>query len=98
MSGMHILLRKLVSQAEEEGLPLAQIMARELSATEIDRLQDFLTAEMTQSYAAIADFMRDVEVPDTYDFTSMNEAQLDLLQEELMFALSDSQSKARSEA
>ena len=95
---MHDMLQKLVSQAEEEGVPLAQVMARELSMNEIDSLEGFLREEMNENYAAIADFMRDVDVSGSYDFSSMSEDQLDELQQELMYALSDAPRHVASEA
>ena len=95
---MHNVLQKLVSQAEEEGVPLAQVMARELSMDEIDSLGGFLKTEMDENYAAIADFMRDVDVSGSYDLSSMSEDQLDELQQELMFALSDAPRRVASEA
>ena len=98
MSDMHTVLQKLVGQADEEGVPLAHILARELSADEIDHIEEYLKAEMSDNYAAIADFMTDIEVPGTYDFSSMDESRLDSLQREVICALSDTPLKASSEA
>ena len=95
---MHEVLQKLVSQAEAEGVPLAEVIARELPANEIDEVEGYLRAEMSANYAAIEGFMKDIEVPGSYDFSSMNEEQLDSLQEELMHALSDTPLSIASEA
>ena len=95
---MHEILQRLVSQADDEGVPLAQVIARELTMDEMDSIGEHLRTEMSANYAAIEDFMRDIEVPGSYDFSSMNESQLDSLQEELMYALSDAHSRAASEA
>ena len=95
---MHNVLQKLVSQAEEEGVPLAQVMARELSMDEIDSLEGFLRAEMDDNYAAIADFMKDVEVSGSYDLSMMSEDELDRLKQELTYALSDTPLSVPSEA
>lgn len=95
---MQIILERLISQAEEEGITLAQVMTRELSMNEIDQVQESLRTEMADNYAAIEDFMENVEVPGSYDFSSISEEQLTILQEELMYALSDTPLRALSEA
>jgi hypothetical protein len=98
MSVMQTVLDKLVSQADKNGVTLAEVMAKELSPTEIDRMQQYLRREMHDNYSAIEGFMRDVEVPGTYDFSSMDESELTSLQEDLLEALSDAPSTAMSEA
>jgi hypothetical protein len=92
-----MVLDRLVSQADREGVPLAQVMARELSVNEIDRIQQFLRREMSENYSAIEGFMKDVEVPGTYDFSSMAEEQLTVIQEGIMGALSDTPLSVASE-
>jgi len=94
---MQMVLDRLVSQADREGVPLAQVMARELSVNEIDRIQQFLRREMSENYSAIEGFMKDVEVPGTYDFSSMAEEQLTVIQEGIMGALSDTPLSVASE-
>ena len=98
MSVMHEILQKLVGQADAEGVPLAHMIARELSIDEMDSLVEYLKTEMSENYSAIEEFMKDIEVPGSYDFSSMNESQLDSLQEELICALSDTSLKVPSEA
>ena len=95
---MQTLLDKLVSQADQDGVTLAEIMTRELSPGDIDRMQQYLRHEMDDNYSAIEGFMRDIEVPGTYDFSSMDESELANLQVDLLEALSDTPTLATSEA
>lgn len=82
-------LQNLVSQAEREGVTLAEILNRELGPGGLDKIQTFLSEEISRNYSAIEEFMRDVEVPGTYDFSSMDDDTLCSLQEELRGFLSD---------
>ena len=86
---MQTVLDRLVSQAEDKGVTLAEIMATELTPDEIDRMEQYLRMEMKENYLAIEGFMRDIDVPGTYDFSSMDDSQLSSLQEDLLEALSD---------
>ena len=86
---MQTVLDRLVGQADEKGVTLAEIMATELTPVEIDRMQQYLRTEMKENYLAIEEFMRDIEVPGTYDFSSMDSSELSSLQEDLLEALSD---------
>ncbi len=95
---MQAVLDKLVSQADREGIPLAEVIAKELSVNEIDRIGEFLRKEMSENYSAIEGFMRDIEVPGTYDFSSMADEQLDVIQEGILSALSDTPLSVSSEA
>ncbi len=95
---MQAVLDKLVSQADREGIPLAEVIAKELSVNEIDRIGEFLRKEMSDNYSAIEGFMKDVEVPGTYDFSSMADEQLDVIQEGILSALSDTPLSVSSEA
>ncbi|MCJ2533271.1 MAG: hypothetical protein LN411_05060 [Candidatus Thermoplasmatota archaeon] len=98
MSAMQTLLDKLVSQADQNGVTLAEIMTKELSPGDIDRMQQYLRHEMDDNYSAIEGFMQDIEVPDTYDFSSMDESELANLQVDLLEALSDTPTLVTSEA
>lgn len=82
-------LDDLVSQAEREGVTLAEIMNRELGPGGLDKIQGILSEEISRNYTAIEEFMRDVEAPGTYDFSSMDDDALCSLQEELRCFLSD---------
>ena len=86
---MQIVLDKLVSQADQNGVTLAEIMAKELSPDEIDRMQQYIRREMNDNYSAIEGFMQDIDVPGTYDFSSMGESELTNLQVNILEALSD---------
>jgi len=86
---MQIVLDKLVSQADQNGVTLAEIMAKELSPDEIDRVQQYIRREMNDNYSAIEGFMQDIDVPGTYDFSSMGESELTNLQVNILEALSD---------
>ncbi len=98
MNVMRTMLNKLVSQADQNGVTLAEIMAKELSPGEIDRMQQYLRREMNDNYSAIEGFMQDIDVPGTYDFSSMDESELANLQVNLLEALSDTSTLASSEA
>ena len=63
----HALLQKLVRQSETEGVTLAEVMARTLTASQIDRLQQELADELSEGYECICDFMGEVEVPSLED-------------------------------
>ncbi len=89
MSVMQTVLDRLVSQADKNGVTLAEMMAKELSPGEIDRMQNYLRREMRENYEAIEEFMRDVDVPGNYDFSSMDESELSSLRDDLLEALSD---------
>ena len=95
---MQIVLDKLVSQADQNGVTLAEIMAKELSPDEIDRMQQYIRREMNDNYSAIEVFMQDIDVPGTYDFSSMGESELTNLQVNILEALSDAPILASSEA
>jgi len=79
----------LVSQADQEGKTLAEILTRGLSSKELDRLQREVTQRIRANYISIASFMSDVDVPSTPDFASMTEEQLTDFEKEFLFALSD---------
>lgn len=86
---MQAVLDRMVSQADQEGVTLAEVMARELSPSDMDRMQLYIREEMAASYTAIEEFMGCIEVTGTVDFTSMSDAELDEYQENLLSALSD---------
>ena len=88
---MQAVLDRMVSQADLEGVTLAEIMARELSPSDMDQMQQYIRKEMAVSQEAIEGFMGCIEVTGTFDFTSMSDAELDEYQENLLSALSDTQ-------
>lgn len=54
---------EMVSQAEKEGVSLAVMIAREMTAEEMDAAQLELASELSTRYTSIKHFMADVEVP-----------------------------------
>ena len=96
MRDMQDMIDELVSQAEREGVALAEIINRELGPKDIDSMQRFLSEELSKNYKAIEHFMSDIEIPGTYDFSSMDEDSLCSLQEELRGFLSDAPLLAES--
>jgi hypothetical protein len=63
----------LVSQAEDEGITLAEMISRTLSPEQMDKLQNGLCNELTSNYAKIEGFMRDVKVPSLDELMSQDE-------------------------
>ena len=53
---------KLVRQSEEEGITLGELLARNLTADELDELQNGLAKDLSRGYDRISEFMSDVEV------------------------------------
>ena len=86
---MQAVLERMVSQADLEGVTLAEVIARELSPEDMDRMQQYLRREMADNNAAIEDYMSCIEITGTFDFSSMSQAELDDFQENLLSALSD---------
>jgi len=58
-----VTLVELVSQAETEGMTLAEVISRMLSPKELDLIQSNLEDELSQNYRRIEEFMGGVEVP-----------------------------------
>ena len=56
-------LIELVSQAEREGITLAEVISRTLSPRDLDLIQSNLEDELSENYRKIEDFMGGVEVP-----------------------------------
>jgi hypothetical protein len=98
MGAMQTVLDRMVSQADQEGVTLAEVVSRELSSGDLDRVQEYIRREMADNYAAIEGFMKDIEVTGTFDFSSLSEDELDECQENLRSALSDAPIAAESTA
>ncbi len=60
-------LVELVGKAEEEGVTLAAMISRGLSAGELEAARQELSVEISKSRMATDDYMRDVEVPSLED-------------------------------
>ncbi len=76
----HALLQKLVRQSETEGVTLAEIISRTLTASEIDEVQQELAEELSEGYECICDFMGGVDVPTLEEIMDSEEiAEADLV-------------------
>ncbi len=53
---------ELVSQADTEGVTLAEIISRTMTPKQINKLQSILNSEIIENYSKIEDFMQDVKV------------------------------------
>jgi len=83
-------IEDFISQAEESGVTLAQVMSASLSAEELDRMQSELRGRIEKGYESIAGFMDAVEPPGPVDFSSLPEEELAEMQHSIETALSDS--------
>lgn len=63
---------EFVSQAEEEGVTLAEIISRTLSAEQLNELQNGLRLEMTANHSKIEGFMSEVTVPSIEEMMAMD--------------------------
>jgi hypothetical protein len=64
---------ELVSQAEKEGVTLAEMISRTLTSEQIDEMQSGLCIELASSYGKIEGFMRDVKVPSLDELMGLDE-------------------------
>ncbi len=73
-------MMELVSQAESEGVTLAEMLTRSLSSRDLDKVQDALIREMSSNYRNIEEFMSDVSVPSIDEILEMDQEELTELQ------------------
>jgi hypothetical protein len=85
-------MEDLVSQAETEGVTLAEMLMRSLTAEELASIEEDLKRKIDENYRSIEGFMCDVEIPSIPDFSSLSEVDLTKMQEEVLTALSDDMS------
>jgi hypothetical protein len=64
----------LVSQAEKEGITLAEVISRSLSPKELDLMQTELADELSKNYRNIEEFMSGVEVPSLGELMNLEDA------------------------
>ncbi len=83
-----------VSQAESGGVTLAQVLASNLSADELDRMQGDLMRRMADNYRSIEGYMSDVEVPSMVELSNLSDAELQEFEVEIAAALSDTEALA----
>lgn len=57
----------LVSQAENEGVTLAEVIARCMTPEEMDRAQAEIESQLADNYPGMEDFMSEVYVPSIED-------------------------------
>lgn len=69
-------MMRLASQAEKEGVTLAERISRSVSPEDIDRMQEELERELAASYRNIEEFMGGIEVPSIDDILSMGDEEL----------------------
>ena len=63
MSMASVGIEQLASQAEKEGITLAELLTRDLSSEELDSAQEELVLDLADNYSNIEEFMDGVEVP-----------------------------------
>jgi hypothetical protein len=64
---------ELVSQAENEGVTLAEMISRTLTPKQMDEMQSGLCIELASSYRKIEGFMHDVNVPSLEELMGSDE-------------------------
>ncbi|OGS52375.1 MAG: hypothetical protein A3K75_05205 [Euryarchaeota archaeon RBG_13_61_15] len=90
MSMASVGIEQLASQAEKEGVTLAEMITRHMSMEDIDRAQAVIHAELASNYSSIEDFMQNLEPSSPLNLAGMSEEELLDLQEEVVLSLSDS--------
>lgn len=66
-------VNELVSQAENEGITLAEMISRTMTPEQMDDMQSGLCVELASNYGKIEGFMRDVRVPSLDELVGLNE-------------------------
>jgi hypothetical protein len=69
-----VTLVELASQAEKEGITLAEVISRTLDPRELDLMQAELADELSENYRNIDEFMNGIEVPSLGELMSLEEA------------------------
>ena len=67
-------LVELASQAEKEGITLAEVISRTLDPRELDLMQAELADELSENYRNIEGFMSGIEVPSLGELMNLEEA------------------------
>jgi hypothetical protein len=68
-----VTLVELASQAEKEGITLAEVISRTLDPRELDLMQAELTDELSENYRNIEGFMSGIEVPSLGELMNLEE-------------------------
>ena len=69
-----VTLVELASQAEKEGITLADVISKTLDPRELDLMQTELADELSENYRNIEGFMSGVEVPSLGELMNLEEA------------------------
>ena len=69
-----VTLVELASQAEKEGITLAEVISRTLDPRELDLMQAELADELSENYRNIEGFMSGIEVPSIGELMNLEEA------------------------
>ena len=69
-----VTLVELASQAEKEGITLAEVISRTLDPRELDLMQAELADELSENYRNIEGFMSGIEVPSLGELMNLEEA------------------------
>ena len=85
-----ITIEQLASQAEKEGVTLAEMITKYMSAEDLDRTQAEIHAELARNYMSIEGFMQEIESASPLNLAGLSEDELLDLQEEVVLSLSDS--------
>jgi len=83
------LLEQLVSQAESEGVTLAEMISRTMTEQQMAATEEEIRAEVARERSEIEGFMSDLEVASLETYLSMDDDHLSDVFEDLAFALSD---------
>ena len=68
-----VTLVELASQAEKEGITLAEVISRTLDPRELDLMQAELADELSENYQNIEGFMSGIEVPSIGELMNIEE-------------------------
>jgi len=69
-----VTLVELASQAEKEGITLAEVISKTLEPRELDLMQAELADELGENYRNIEGFMSSIEVPSLGELMNLEEA------------------------
>ena len=67
---------ELVSQAEREGITLAEMISKSMSSEQIDVASMELAEELSNNFENIESYMSDVEVPSLEDIVALDDGSL----------------------
>jgi chromosome segregation and condensation protein ScpB len=67
---------ELVSQAEREGITLAEMISKSMSSEQIDVASMELAEELSSNFVNIESYMSDVEVPSLEDIAALDDGSL----------------------